>query len=126
MQKEHSEGIVKKIANKANLTNQVEIGVPRELDTFGKEMEGYTVPDYYKTYLQSLQPGQECVKLTVAKESYALQSIIMKVDHQIDTECIVDLSFQIIAMSEAVCHDLALISNPTIQLNMQSANGKID
>ena len=50
----------------------------------------------------------------------------MKIDHQIDTECIVDPGSQIIAMSEAVCHDLALIYDPTIQLNMQSANGEID
>ena len=66
------------------------------------------------------------MELTIAKESHALWSIIMKVDHQIDTECIVDLGSQIIAMSEAVCHDLVLIYDPTIQLNMQSANGKID
>ena len=41
-------------------------------------------------------------------------------------KCIVDPGSQIIAMSEAVCHDLALIYDPTIQLNMQSANGGID
>ena len=50
----------------------------------------------------------------------------MKIDHQIDTECIVDPGSQIIAMSEAVCHDLALIYDPTIQLNMQLANSEID
>ena len=49
MQKEHLGEIAKEIANKANLTNQVEIGMPRELDTFGKEMEGYIVPDHYET-----------------------------------------------------------------------------
>ena len=50
----------------------------------------------------------------------------MKIDNQIDMECIVDPGSQIIAMSEALCHNLALIYDPTIQLNMQSANGKID
>ena len=50
----------------------------------------------------------------------------MKIDHQINMECIVDPGSQIIAMSEAVCHDLVLIYDPTIQLNMQSANGEID
>ena len=45
---------------------------------------------------------------------------------KIDTECIVDPSSQIIAMSEAVCHDLALIYDLTIQLNMQLANSEID
>jgi hypothetical protein len=29
-------------------------------------------------------------------------------------------------MSEAICHDLALAYDPTIKLNMQSANGTID
>ena len=50
----------------------------------------------------------------------------MKIYHQINMECIVDPGSQIIAMSEAVCHNLALIYNPTIQLNMQSANSEID
>jgi len=67
-------------------------------------------------YLWSFWPGQEHIKLMVAKGSHTLQSIIMKVDP----------GSQIIAMSEAVCHNLALIYNPTIQLNMQSANGEID
>ena len=31
-----------------------------------------------------------------------------------------------IAMSEEVCHDLGLIYDPSIRLNMQSANGDID
>ena len=50
----------------------------------------------------------------------------MKIDNQIDMECIVDPGSQIIAMSEAVCHDLVLIYDPTIQLNMQSGNSEID
>ena len=66
------------------------------------------------------------MELTVTKESHALQSIIMKVDHQTDTECIVDPGSQIIAMSEPVCHNLALIYNPTTQLNVQTANSEID
>ena len=66
------------------------------------------------------------MELTVAKESHTLWLIIMKVDHQIDMECIVDPGYQIIAMLEAVCHNLLLIYDSTIQLNMQSANGKID
>ena len=50
----------------------------------------------------------------------------MKIGHQINTECIVDPGSQIIARSEAVCHNLVLIYDPTIQLNMQTANSKID
>ena len=66
------------------------------------------------------------MKLTIAKESHALCLIIMKVDHQIDTECIVDPGSPIIAMLEAMCHNLALIYDPIIQLNMQLPNSKID
>jgi hypothetical protein len=33
---------------------------------------------------------------------------------------------QIIAMSEAVFHDISLAYDPSIKLNMQSANGKVD
>jgi hypothetical protein len=29
-------------------------------------------------------------------------------------------------MADSVCHELGLIYDPTIQLNMQSANGEID
>ena len=58
-------------------TDLVIITAPKEVDAFGKEMEGYIVPDHYETYLWSLQPGQECVELTVAKESHALWSIII-------------------------------------------------
>ena len=72
IQKEHSEEIAKEIPNVSNLTNHVKSTVPKEVDAFGKEMEGYIVPDHYETYLQSLRPGQEHVKLTVAKESHAL------------------------------------------------------
>ena len=112
----------KEVPNTSNLTNHVESTAPKEVDAFGKEMEGYIIPDHYETYLQSLRPGQEHVELTVSKESHALQSIIIKIDHQIDTECIVDPGSQIIAMSEAVCHDLALIYDPTIQLIGEQQN----
>ncbi|ETW85607.1 hypothetical protein HETIRDRAFT_43873, partial [Heterobasidion irregulare TC 32-1] len=37
-----------------------------------------------------------------------------------------DLGSQVIAMSEGICNKLALIYDPEIVLNMQSANGKID
>jgi hypothetical protein len=37
-----------------------------------------------------------------------------------------DLGSQIIAMSEAVCHDIGLAYDPSIKLNMQSANSEVD
>ncbi|ETW80786.1 hypothetical protein HETIRDRAFT_101887 [Heterobasidion irregulare TC 32-1] len=57
--------------------------------------------DMYETYLKNLQPGQE-------------------------VECVIDPGSQVIAMLEGICNKLALIYDPEIVLNMQSANGKID
>lgn len=50
----------------------------------------------------------------------------MLVDNQETIKSIVDPGSQIIAMSEDVAHQLGLIYDPTIRLNLQSANGEID
>jgi hypothetical protein len=84
------------------------------------------IPDPYKTYLKSLPNGQTPDTLVVAKESSALRSIFPLVDHQQHVEAIIDPSSQVIAIAEEVCIDLGLIYNPTIILNMQSANGEVD
>jgi hypothetical protein len=47
----------------------------------------------------------------------------MVVDNREEVEGIIDLGSQIIAMSEAVCHDISLVYDP---LNMQSVNGEVD
>ena len=54
MQKGHSGEIAKEIPNVSNLTDQVKNTMPKEVDAFGKEMEGYIVPDHYAMYLWSL------------------------------------------------------------------------
>jgi hypothetical protein len=46
----------------------------------------------------------------------------MVVDNREEVEGIIDPGSQIIAMSEAVCHDIGLAYDPSIKLNMQSAN----
>jgi hypothetical protein len=84
------------------------------------------IPDPYESYLTSLRPGEDPHMLTVAKESHSLRNIPVLVDNQETIECIIDPGCQIIAMSEAVAHDLGLIYDPSIRLNMQSANGEID
>jgi hypothetical protein len=84
------------------------------------------IPDPYETYLKSLPQGQIPDQLVVAKESSALRSILPLVDNQQQVEAILDPGSQIIAMAEEVCIDLALIYDPEIVLNMQSANGEID
>jgi hypothetical protein len=50
----------------------------------------------------------------------------MVIDNREEVEGIIDLGSQIIAMLEAVCHDISLAYDPLIKLNMQSANGEID
>jgi hypothetical protein len=84
------------------------------------------IPDPYETYLKSLPNGQTPDTLVVAKESSALRSIYPLVDHQQHVEAIIDPGSQIIAIAEEVCIDLGLIYDPTIILNMQSANGEVD
>jgi len=106
---------------------EVKGGTPRvETGSSNQEIEGYIVPDQYEIYLRTLAPGEDRRILTVAKESHALRAINMLVDRRMEVECIVDPGCQIIAMSEEICHELGLSYDPTIQLNMQSANGEID
>jgi predicted aspartyl protease len=51
---------------------------------------------------------------------------MMVVDNREEVEGIIDPGSQIIAMSEAVCHDIGLAYDLSIKLNMQSANGKVN
>jgi hypothetical protein len=50
----------------------------------------------------------------------------MVVNNREEVEGIIDLGSQIITMSEAVCHDIGLAYDPSIKLNMQSANGEVN
>jgi hypothetical protein len=84
------------------------------------------IQDAFDVYLKSLPQGVIPEALIVAKESSALQSIRPLIDNQQHVESIIDPGLQIIAMAEGVCIDLGLIYDPTIILNMQSANGEID
>jgi hypothetical protein len=67
-----------------------------------------------------------CIKQNNPQESYALQSIMMIINYREEVEGIIDPGSQIIAMSEAVFHDIGLAYDLFIKLNMQSANGKVD
>ncbi len=91
--------------------------------------EGSTViEDPFEQYYRSLRPGEkpDPQRLVVARESAALRSIFPIVDNSLKVECILDPGSQIIAMSEEVCYELSLIYDPSITLNMQSANGTVD
>ena len=84
------------------------------------------IPDPYEIYLSRLGPDDNPMPLTVARESHALRSIVANVNNRLDVECVYDSGSQIVSMSEAVCHALGLSYDPTIILNMQSANGTTD
>src|ERR1700677_2427774 len=64
--------------------------------------------------------------MVVAKDSHILRSVPLLIDNKEEVDSIVDPGSQIIAMSEEVCHQLALAYDPNIKLNMQLANGSID
>ena len=98
----------------------------RDKENKGQDMEGYVILDHYKTYLHTLKPGQERLELTVAKESHSLRTVMMEVNGWIEVELIIDPGCQIIALSEAICHNLGLSNDLMVQLNMQSANGEVD
>ena len=85
-------------------------------------------PDPIERYIRSLPSGQEPDpdRLIIAKDSSAVRSIFAIIDSTKKKECILDSGCQIVAMAEDVCHDLSLVYDPTIKLNMQSANGTTD
>jgi hypothetical protein len=102
------------------LIEQVPDEVPSDKET------SITIPDVYKTYINSLALEERPIPLNVAKELHALQSIMMVVNNREEVEGIIDLGSQIIAMSEAVCHDISLVYDPSIKINMQLANSEVD
>jgi hypothetical protein len=110
----------KRVLNETVSTHTLIKQVPDDEET------SITIPDVYETYINSLAPGERSIPLNVAQESHALQLITMVVDNREKVEGIIDPGSQIIAMSEAVCHDISLAYDPSIKLNMQSANGKVD
>ena len=86
------------------------------------------IDDPIDRYIRSLPPGAspDPDRLSVAKDSSAVRSIFAVVDSTRRKECILDPGCQIVAMSEETCHELGLAYDPTVRLNMQSANGTTD
>jgi len=91
--------------------------------------EGATIiGDTFEAYYKSLRPGElpDPSHLIVAEENGAVRAIHATIDHSQKHECILDPGCQIIAMSEATCNELGLAYDPSIILNMESANGNIN
>ncbi|KAF7328559.1 hypothetical protein MVEN_02543600 [Mycena venus] len=83
---------------------------------------GFVVPDPYSVYYDT---GTIPDDLIVSMESSAIRSILPIIDNREQVECIVDGGSQINAMSESICHELALSYDPRVVLRMQSSNGSI-
>ena len=84
------------------------------------------IEDPYEVYFCTALEDCSSNCLTVAKESSALHTILPLINHNQYIELVLDPGSQVIAMSEAVCHALALIYDPRIRLHMQSANREVD
>ena len=84
------------------------------------------IKDPYEVYLHTALEDCSSDCLTVAKELSALCTILMLINHNQYVESILNPSSQVIAMSEAACHALALIYDPCIHLRMQLANREVD
>ncbi|KAG6867830.1 hypothetical protein C0993_010552 [Termitomyces sp. T159_Od127] len=82
--------------------------------------------DPVETYVKSLDTDENPTILTVAHNSQAIHSIMMTIDHCTEIEAVMGSGSQIITMAAEVASDLGLIYDPSIVLNMQSANGTID
>jgi hypothetical protein len=82
------------------------------------------IADPYEAYL-TVNP-ELAANLRVGAQTASLRSILPVVAHLKKVEAIVDSAAQIIAMSEQVCHALALDYDPAIRLPMESANGNLD
>ena len=79
---------------------------------------------YYRFLGKKDDPIME--HLIVARDSHAIRSVQALIDSSHQVECILDPGCQIVAMSEAISHQLGLAYDPSIILHMQSANGNLD
>jgi hypothetical protein len=86
------------------------------------------VSDPVEAYYRSLNPEEEpdLERLIVAMDSAAVRAVSALIDNNQKTECILDPGCQIISMSNNICHELGLAYDPTIKLQMQSANGALN
>ena len=86
------------------------------------------VPDPVETYYKNLRPGEapDFDRLCVSLDSCAVRAVQALIDNNQKKECILDPGCQIIAMSEATSRELGIGYDPSIVLNMQSANGTVN
>jgi hypothetical protein len=109
----HKAIMPKQVLNETVSTHALIEQVPDDEET------SITVPDVYETYINSLAPGERPIPLNVAQESHTLWLIMMVANNREEVKGIIDPGSQIIAMSEAFCHDIGLaLSHPNPDLAM--------
>ena len=81
------------------------------------------IEDPYKVYLYTALEDRSSDCLTITKELSALRPLI---NHNQYVESVLNPGSQVIAISEAACHALALIYDPHTHLCMQLANHEVD
>ena len=64
--------------------------------------------------------------LVVARTSSSVRSIDALINSKQKHECILDPGSQVIAMSEAICHEVGLPYDPTLRIRLVSANSTFD
>ena len=84
------------------------------------------IEDPYKVYFCTTLEDHSSDCLTITKESSALHTILLLINHNQYVESVLNPGSQVITMLEAMCHALALIYDPRIRLCMQSANREVD
>ena len=72
------------------------------------------IKDPYEVYLRTAPEDRSSDCLTIAKESSAIRTILPLINHNQYVESVLDPGSQVIAMSEAACHALALIYDPQV------------
>ncbi|KAG6896278.1 hypothetical protein C0995_011639, partial [Termitomyces sp. Mi166 len=71
-------------------------------------------------------PSEHHASLCITKDTDLFRAIMAIIDRKEEVECIVDSGLQIVSMLEEITHQLGLVYDRTVMLNMQSANGVID
>ncbi|KAG6870707.1 hypothetical protein C0995_011244, partial [Termitomyces sp. Mi166 len=71
-------------------------------------------------------PPEHRASLCVTKDTDSLRAIMAVIDGKEEVECIVNSGSQIVSVLEEIAHHLGLVYDPTVVLNMQSANGAIN
>lgn len=84
--------------------------------------------NHFDIYYRNLSPGDcpDLKLLVVTLDSSAIRSMHAIIDGTLRVECVIDPGSTIIMMLETQCTELSLAYDPTVILQMQSANGSIN